>query len=325
MLGVLLTLVSATTFGINNVMVRRGVITGTATQALVMSMPIGLASFALMALLFGQWAELAHFSSFNLLMLACAGISHFICGRYCAYRALAAMGANLAMPVTQWSLMVSLVLAIVFLDEKLDLLKLIGIGLMILGPTVVMARQRRQRRSAAPSTASTFQPRLVEGYTFGILACFGWGSSPAFVRAGLEGAGQALAGGMVSYAAATAVIGLLMFVPTARHNVMRMTRAEVRWFAGTSVMTSVSQILMYLAMAIAPVIVVQPLMRFQLIAGAIAGWFMTREHETFDPGVIGALVISMLGAMFLALDAPTVASWLGGPAWIAAAFAWSWP
>src|SRR3954462_6545955 len=120
-------------------MVRRGVITGTATQALVMSMPVGLASFALMALIFGQFGEFAHFSSFELLMLACAGLSHFIFGRYCAYRSLAAMGANLSMPVTQWSLLVSLVLAVIFLGEKLDLMKVLGIALVVLGPAVLVA------------------------------------------------------------------------------------------------------------------------------------------------------------------------------------------
>jgi drug/metabolite transporter (DMT)-like permease len=328
MLGVALTLLSATTFGLNNVLVRRGVITGTAMQALVLSMPVGLASFALVALLFGQLHEVARFTPFALLMLACAGLSHFVFGRYCAYRALAAMGSNLSMPVTQWSLMVSLTLAIVFLGEKLDLMKLIGIALLILGPMALVARQR-MRRAPAPasfsSSPSSFKPRLVEGYTFAILACFGWGSSPAFVRAGLEGPGHALAGGVVSYAAATLAIALLLFFPRVRRNLLSMTPKELRWFSGTSVMTSVSQILLYLATAVAPVVVVQPLMRFQLIVAAIGSWFINRQHEAFDAGVLGALLISMVGAMFLGIDGPAVVAWLDGPEWMVAAFGWSWP
>lgn len=324
MLGVLITLLSATTFGINNAMVRRGVIAGTATQAVAVSMPVGLAVFALVALVFGQLGEVARFSPFALTMLACAGLSHFVFGRYCAYRALAAMGVNLAMPVTQWSLLVSLVLAMVFLGETLDLMKALGIAFVVLGPVVLVARQRARSVRAKPASSS-FKPRLAEGYTFGILACFGWGSSPIFVRAGLEGHGHAIAGGVVSYAAATVVIALVALLPRPRRELLSMDRPTLRWFTGTSILTGVSQMLMYIAMAIAPVIVVQPLMRFQLVTGTIAGWYMNRSHEAFDPGVLWAIGVSMIGAVLLALDGPSIMASLGAPAWLAAAFAWQWP
>jgi drug/metabolite transporter (DMT)-like permease len=325
-LGVLLSLASATTFGINNALVRKGVITGTATQAVAVSMPVGLAVFTLVALAFGQLGEVPRFSAFQLLMLACAGWAHFVFGRYCAYRALAAMGANLAMPVTQWSLLVSLVLAMIFLAEKLDLMKLLGIALVLAGPTLLAWRERMKRRSnAKPASISGFKPRLVEGYAFGILACFGWGSSPIFVRAGLEGPGQALAGGVVSYSAATLAVAFIALLPRARRNLSEISPHNLRWFSCTGVMTAIAQILLYLAMAVAPVIIVQPLLRFQIIAGTVAGWFLNRSHESFDTGVLGAIAVSMIGAVFLALDGPAVMQWMDAPPWLAAVFAWRWP
>lgn len=324
MIGVLITLLSATTFGINHAMVRRGVISGTATQAVAISMPVGLAFFAVVALLTGQLGMVAQFSPFALLMLAAAGIVHFVFGRYCAYRAIAAMGVNLATPATQWSLLVSLVLAMSFLGEKLDAVKLAGIGLIVLGPALLAARFRR--RSATPAAvSSTFKPRLVEGYTFALLACLGWGSSPVLVRAGLEGPGQALAGGVVSYAAATVVVALLMLVPGPRRDVASMNARSLRWFTGTSIMTAISQMLLYLAMAIAPVIVVQPLLRFQTLASTIAGWYLNRQHESFDRGVLWAIGVSMIGAVLLALDGPTLMRALDLPPWLAPLLAWRWP
>jgi drug/metabolite transporter (DMT)-like permease len=341
-LGILLTLLSAASFGINNAAVRRGVITGSVNQAVAVSMPIGLAVFAAVALVFGQLAEVASFSSHALLMLAGAGLAHFVFGRYCAYRSIQAMGTNLSAPVTQWSLMVSLVLAVVFLDEKLDLMKLIGIGLLVLGPGIMVAGQRARGRAAArnsqsgqpgPKTetetetapAPRFKPKLVEGYTFGILSCFGWGSSPILVRAGLEGNGLALAGGVVSYAAATLVIALLLLLPGPRRDVAAISPRNLRWFTGTSVMTCISQIFLYMAMAIAPVTVVQPLMRFQSVFGTLGGWMLNREHEVFDPSVLWAIAVSIVGAMFLALDAGSAMQWLGAPPSLTAAFTWSWP
>ena len=330
MIGVLITLLSATTFGINHAMIRRGVISGTATQAVVVSMPLGLAFFALAALFAGQLGVVAQFSPFALLMLAAAGIVHFVFGRYCAYRAIAAMGVNLATPATQWSLLVSLVLAMSFLGERLDAVKLAGIGLIVLGPALLAVRHslRRAALAVAARTAtagSTFKPRLVEGYTFAILACFGWGSSPVLVRAGLDGPGQALAGGVVSYAAATLVIALLMLVPGPRRDLASMSARNLRWFSGTSIMTAASQMLLYFAMAIAPVIVVQPLLRFQTLASTIAGWYLNRQHESFDRGVLWAIGVSMIGAVLLALDGQTIMRALDLPAWLAPVLAWRWP
>ena len=323
MIGVLITLLSATTFGINHAMIRRGVISGTATQAVVISMPLGLAFFAVVALLMGQLGVVAQFSPFALSMLAAAGIVHFVFGRYCAYRAIAAMGVNLATPATQWSMLVSLVLAMSFLNEKLDAVKLAGIGLIVLGPALLAARHSRRRAVLAAS--ATFKPRLVEGYTFAFLACLGWGSSPVLVRAGLQGPGQALAGGVVSYAAATLVIALLMLVPGPRRDLASMTVRNLRWFSGTSILTAVSQMLLYLAMAIAPVIVVQPLLRFQTLASTIAGWYLNRQHESFDRSVLWAIGVSMIGAVLLALDRQMLMSAFDLPDWLAPLLAWRWP
>ncbi len=324
MIGVLITLLSATTFGINHAMIRRGVISGTVTQAVAISMPVGLAFFIAVALLNGQLGVVTQFSPFALVMLAAAGIVHFVFGRYCAYRAIAAMGVNLATPVTQWSMLVSLVLAMSFIGEKIDAIKLLGIGLILLGPALLAARRGR-RRATATATASTFKPRMVEGYTFAILACFGWGSSPVLVRAGLEGPGQALAGGVVSYAAATLVIALLMLVPGQRRDLASINAKTLRWFSGTSIMTTISQMLLYFAMALAPVIVVQPLLRFQTIASTIAGWYLNRQHESFDRGVLWAIGVSMIGAVLLALDGQTLMRILDLPAFLAPVLAWRWP
>ena len=204
-----------------------------------------------------------------------------------------------------------------------------SIALIVLGPALLAARMRRRTAPAAKatngSTTPAFKPRLVEGYTFAFFACFGWGSSPVLVRAGLEGPGQALAGGIVSYAAATLVIVLIMLLPGPRRDLVSMSTRSLRWFSGTSLMTAIAQMLLYLAMAVAPVIVVQPLLRFQTLASTIAGWYLNRHHESFDPRVLWAIGVSMIGAVLLALDAQTLARILDLPAGLAPLLAWRWP
>jgi drug/metabolite transporter (DMT)-like permease len=110
-LGGAFALVAAVTFAWTNAAVRRGVVTGTAVQATTLSIPIGVPIFFIALLMSGQSAWLWELPTRSVLVFMVVGINHFIIGRYCNYRSLAAIGTNLAGPVLQFSLIVSLVLA----------------------------------------------------------------------------------------------------------------------------------------------------------------------------------------------------------------------
>ena len=87
----------------------------------------------------------------------------------------------------------------------------------------------------------------------------------------------------------------------------------------------VSQVFMYMAMAIAPVTMVQPLMRLSNVLVIVFSWFMNREYEIFDPGVIVAIGISMIGAVALGADTTWVIQVLEPGEGLARVLAWKWP
>jgi drug/metabolite transporter (DMT)-like permease len=351
-LAVFYTFLATISFGINSATVRRGVITGSVTQVVVVSMPIGLAMFAAAALVTGQFARITEFSPRSFAFLAAAGVVHFVCGRYCGYRSIQAMGANLASPVQQWSLLVTLTLAIVYLSETLDVLKIFGIALMVLGPSIVVGTRRMRSQSqatqakeagskspanpvsatgAAPVREVTaqekpkFKPKLAEGYFFGILCCFCWGSSPILVRAGLDGTGMALAGGVVSYSAALIAVAMVLLLRAPRADARAIDPANMKWFLWIGVTVCLSQIFLYMAMAIAPVTVVQPLMRMSNVFGVLFAWYMNRDHEVFDKSVLLAIGLSVIGAASLSIDSGWVIDIIGAPAWLATILSWQWP
>ncbi len=225
MLGGLLALCSAACFAFNNASVRRAVLTGSIAQGMAITVPLGVPLFFLAALITGNLAAVLGFSPTALAALAAAGIMHFVWGRYCNYRATRAIGTNLVAPVQQVNLLVTLVLAIWLLGEYLTPLKILGIALILLGPTFAMQKKRRRRKMRAVSDEkitpidaekpAAFQPKYAEGYTFSLLSATGYGLSPVLIRIGLEnqGVGVALAGGLVAYIAATAVFALVLLWP----------------------------------------------------------------------------------------------------------------
>ena len=99
MLGVLYAALGAFTFALNNVAMRRGVVTGSVLQGMALTVPIGGFSFLVMTVAFGELGQLVVFPTVALAWLAGQGIVHFVLGRYCNYKSNQLMGVNLAAPV----------------------------------------------------------------------------------------------------------------------------------------------------------------------------------------------------------------------------------
>jgi drug/metabolite transporter (DMT)-like permease len=319
-LGGLFALLAAVTFAWTNATVRRGVVNGTAVQATTLSIPIGLPIFFAALLLSGQPGLVAELSVRSTLVFAAVGISHFIIGRYCNYRALAAIGTNLAGPVMQFSLVVSLVLAIAFLGETLTPLRILGIVLILAGPALMS----RDRGKAPPTPEqSVFTPRLAEGYAFAFLGSICYGASPVLVRYAVAGQGLAasLAGGVIGSAAATAVMLALLLLPGHWREVRTVSPKAAKWFVTSGILVYLSQIFAYMAVAIAPVTLTAPIIALANVFRIYLSRLLNPEHEVFGPDVIWATAVSFLGVIALTASAEVLPL---PPAW-SAFLAWHWP
>jgi drug/metabolite transporter (DMT)-like permease len=317
-LGGAFALIAAVTFAWTNAAVRRGVVTGTAVQATTLSIPIGVPVFFAALLMTAQPARLWELPTRSAVVFVIVGITHFVIGRYCNYRALAAIGTNLAGPVMQFSLIVSLVLAIAFLGEHLTPLKVLGIILILAGPALV-SRNRAQKSADPP----VFTPRFAEGYAFGFLASICYGASPALVRyaARDQGLASSLAGGVVGSAAATAVIAMLLLLPGHWRQVRAVDPKAANWFVGSGILVYLSQVFAYMAVAVAPITLVAPIVALANVFRIHLSHWLNPDHEVFGPDVIWATAISFVGVLAVSASAdilPLPASW-------AAFLAWHWP
>lgn len=325
MLGAALALLSAITFGMNNAAVRRGVITGSVLQGLAVTVPLGVPLFALLVLPTGGFASLTAFSGASWAWLTAAGVVHFIVGRYGNYRANQAIGAALSSPFQQMSVLVALVLALLFLDDFLTPLKLFGILLLVLGPVVMVRGLRRGGGRKNPKAG--FTPRYAEGIFWGLVCAFGYGTSPLFIRAGLAGGGlvDSIAAGLVSYGAATVVVGAIILLPGNIPHVMRLERTNAKWFAASGLFVFLAQVFRYMALAIAPVSVVVPVQRLSVVFRVVFSWTLNRDHEVIGAPVIVGIAISLLGALALTVSTEVVLEFVPLPASVVDLARWRWP
>jgi uncharacterized membrane protein len=327
-------------FALDNATARRGMVTASVVQALSITVPIGVPIFFVAALAFGSLATIGAFSVQALFWLALAGVVHFVWGRYCNYRATKAMGSNLVAPVQQATLIVTLALAIWLLGERLTLLRLIGIGLVVLGPALSYERadkrndaaQRTESAAEADATIEigkppTFRPNYAEGYFFAALSSTGYGVSPILVSLGLEsrGLGVSLVGGLISYSAAALAFALILLWPGQFRHVRALDRGSAAWFTVSGIFVCLSQMFRYMALAVAPVSVVTPIQRLSLVFRLYFSALINPHHEVFGGRVIAATIVSLAGALALSLSTEAVQAILPVPDFFVALLNWHWP
>lgn len=339
MLGSIFAIISAITFAFTNASLRKGIINGTVTQAVILSMPIGVFIFFIASLSMGTVSATTSFSVNAYFWLCAAGIVHFVGGRYCNARATKAMGANLVGPVQELNLLVALVLAVVLLGEVITPLRALGIACILMGPALTFRRSARSERvlevpllsrvGRRPSarTRTQFQPNYVEGYIFAVLSALAFGISPVLISMAIAGAGAgvSVAGGLVSYLAATLVIAPFLLRKSAMRTMRELAPGPMRWFLVSAVSVSVSQLFRYMALSVAPVLVVAPILRLSLVFRLIFSRMMNRDHEVFGGRIVLGTTISLIGALALTVSTDAVLNLIPLPDDIVRLARWEWP
>jgi drug/metabolite transporter (DMT)-like permease len=328
-LGAILAVLSAATFALNNASMRRGVVTGTPSQGMAVTIPIGVCCFLLAAIASGEIFRLAQFPPMTAAWMAGVGLLHFLFGRYCNYRANQEAGVNLTAPVVQLQVIVTLVFAVIILREPCTILQAIG-GVLILAGSFITQRQPPPARKAATAGANShppapragetpalppFAPRYLAGYIFASGAALGYGTTPIMARIALEHSGptSSILGGLIAYGAAGAVVAVALLWRPLRRNVMALKRENIRWFIYSGVFVALAQGFFYAAVAVAPIMLVVPILQLSLVFRLFFAMWLTPDHEVFGPVVVMGVAVSLIGSLTVAVDSDVILNALAIP------------
>jgi drug/metabolite transporter (DMT)-like permease len=313
-LGAVLAALSAATFALTNATGRRGVITGTPVQGMVISMPVGLFCFLAVAFLTGALESLDRITLPAFAALSAAGVLHFVVGRYCNFRASQAAGVNLTAPVMQLNAVVTLVLAVVVLREPCTLLQVAGGVLMVAGSLVTQSASQPSGENKHHSQP-VFAPRAAVGFFFALIAALMYGTSPIIVRQALYDVGplSGLAGGSIAYAAATVAVTLGLLIPSMRRNVMQVSTENARWFVYSGIFVAAAQGFLYSALAVAPILLVAPLLQLSLVFRFLFALLLNPHHELFGAIVVIGSIVSIAGACAVSINTDLILGVLAVP------------
>jgi uncharacterized membrane protein len=204
-------------------------------------------------------------------------------------------------------------------------------GLFILGGSLITQRQPVRPRAANvtsdPSADGSlsakvhgieppaFVPRQFTGYLFASLAALAYGTTPIMARSALEHSGPAtgILGGLIAYGSATAVVVAALLWSPLWQDVVALKRENVVWFINSGVFVAVAQGLFYAAVAVAPIMVVMPLMQLSLVFRLSFSKWVNPDHEVFGPLVSAGAIISVVGACLVSINTNVILDALSIP------------
>src|SRR6185437_3881635 len=194
-------------------------------------------------------------------------------------------------------------------------LQAIGSVLMVGGSFVTQRNASRGKTAPGPNAVQAFRPHVVSGSLFALGAAIGYGTSPLMAREAFlhaPGIGTA-AGGCIAYASATVFFALILLKPGSLSDIRGTRRENLPWFMAGAVTVAISQAFVYASLALAPLIVVTPILQLSLVFRLGLSQWVNREHEVMNAAVIVGAVTAVLGSLLVALPSADLASWLALP------------
>ena len=300
MLGVLLGLFSAVFFGISTVIARRGMLRASSSYIAAISIFTGVPFFLLVTCATGEIYQIVQFPWKAQVFLALSGVIHFALGRTWAYKSIHLIGSTRSIIVTSLNPIISIAMAMIIFKETIKPLMVLGILLALSGPLVTILKEQAVE-SSFPSKA-TFRGKGLDrhniyvGMLYGMGAAVFWGSSTIFIKLGLKNGGSPVAGSLLAYLAASVVISpSLLLNQENKREIFEATRKSFQFALFIGLVTSIAQLLRYVALQYSSVIIVTLLSRTVPLWVLLFSFIYNKDYESFSYWVILGNVLLIVG------------------------------
>jgi drug/metabolite transporter (DMT)-like permease len=297
MVGTLFGLLSAVMFGISIVMIRRGVLKISPNHIAVISIYTGLPFLLLISCITGNIAELSSFRWKDYFFLAVSGIAHFAIGRTWAYKSIQIVGSTRFNIFITFTPIISVLLAIIALNEAITLQIIFGMIISLSGPLIIVLKEQEKGNDPFKNMS---KHTLYTGMIYGLGAATFWGSSNVFVKLGLENSGSSIAGGLIAYTAASIAISPSLFINGKdKMEILYKDKKLLNFAVIIGIATCTAHLLRYLALGYGSVIMVSLMLRTQSIWIFLFSFLFNRKYESFSRWVILGNTLVIIGTLLI--------------------------
>ncbi|MDM9653252.1 EamA family transporter [Pseudomonas wenzhouensis] len=288
---ILFAVMSALAFAVSVVLVRVGVRTATPAIALWLTLSVNVVFLWPWTLLRDGWS-----SGLGEVWLyfALAGVFAPLLGRLLQFQALSRLGANISTPIVLTHPLVSVVIAVLFLNERLTMVGVVGAILVVTGSTAVGSG--RPEPGAAKRRAGEAGTRVY--LALPLLASLAYGVSIALRKIGIIAGVDPVAASAVTMTSAWLCSTLYFMMIGAFHRI-RCTRRELYYFIMSGVASGLGPVLQYASLALADLVVVAPLASTTPLFVLVLSYFFIRQSEVFTVRVVLGTIMTVIGIVLV--------------------------
>jgi len=307
MFGVILGLISASAFGVNSIITRRGMLRVSSNYVATVTIFTGPIFFLIIAGFTGDLLKLKQFQWQAYVFLALSGIIHFALGRTWAYRSIQLIGSTRSNIVTNMYPIVTIVLAMIILKESVTLIMVIGILFTLTGPLLIFLKEQVVPGNTQLKTylqgRDLDRPTLHKGILYGLGAAFFWGSSTIFIKLGLEHGGSPIAGSLIAYlSASVAVIPSTLFDKEHRDEILNGDKQSLKMALWSGLTSNIAQLMRYLALEFGSAIIISLMLRTIPLWVLFFAFIFNREYESFSRFVLLGNAFIVVGTVLILMS-----------------------
>jgi drug/metabolite transporter (DMT)-like permease len=295
MTGSLFALLAAVTFALHNIFLRRAVLKVTdPSLGMLISVPMSVPVYYLVLTFTGRVHSVLSFSGQSYVCLILGGVLHFVIGRSLHYKCVQLAGANIALILSRVNILISVLVGVFVLHEPLSWYLATGVLLIIIGITLPglnpnMLQNSNGQFSKIPAKA------FIIGFGGGLVM----GISPIFIKLGLKDSGSPVAGALISFLAASAVLSISLANHRRRASIAQITGQAAGLFFSSGLLSCIANLIRFIALSLAPASVAVPLFSITPVFLLVFSFIFNRKIELFSGPVIIGIIMVVIGSVLL--------------------------
>ena len=113
------------------------------------------------------------------------------------------------------------------------------------------------------------------------------------------------------------IFSLILLKSGAWGDIKLMKRENLPWFLSSAVLVAISQAFVYASLAVAPLMVVTPILQLSLVFRLFLSQLINRDYEVMNSAVLIGAFTAVLGSILVSLDTEELTTLLGLPSSLA--------
>ena len=285
-LGAGLALVAALAWAAQYVFIRLATTDGSTLDAVAVALVCNVVIVVPLALVLSSPADVTSLEAVG--AFVGAGLAGSLFGRLCQFRAVETIGASRSAPVIASTALFSTVLAVLFLGETLTLAHALGIVLIVAGVAYI-SWETANEEAEVPLREVGISLLIPLG------AAVFFAIEPVFISWGLADGTPVIAGFGIKVVAASVGFLVALSLTGSLPEPGDLVGPSLTWYVAAGVASTLALGAYFLALEIAPVVVVVPIIQVSPLAVLVLSYlFLPRglERVTWDLAVAASVVVA---------------------------------